>query len=109
MRPTYELSRCSPGFLAGALGAASCLSGAVPLLVVQAGTAALAGSSGRGTRAHLWLVGSSVGIAGCRGALRVGGAVGAVAVGSEHQRRGCVASGTAIGTGGGGLQGRLEP
>src|SRR5438128_4950053 len=101
MRPTHELSRCSSGFLAGALGAAACLYGAVPLLVVQAGTSALAGSSGRRTRAHLWLVGPSVGTAGRRGTLRVGGAIGTVAVGSDHQRHGGVAGGTVVGKGSG--------
>src|ERR1039458_485698 len=109
MRPTHELSRCSSGFLAGALGAASGLPGAVSLLAVQAGTAAIAGSSGRRTGAYLWFVGPSVGTAGRRGALRTGGAVGSVAVGSDHQRHGCMAGGTALGAGGGRLQGSLEP
>src|ERR1039457_3308687 len=51
--------RCAPGFLAGAPGAASHFSGTIPLLALQTGTSTLVGSSGRGTRAHLRLFGSS--------------------------------------------------
>src|SRR5450759_1932331 len=109
MRPTHDLSRCAPGFLAGALGAASGLSGTVPLLALPTGTSTLVGSSGRGTRTHLRLFGSSVGTAGRRGALRTGGTTGAVAPGREHQRDGRVAGGPAIGTGGGQLQRGPEP
>ena len=83
MRPAHELSRCSSGFLAGALGATAGLSGTVPLLGVQTGTPALVGSSGRGAGAHLWFFGSSVGTAGRGGAVCTGGAAGTVALGSD--------------------------
>src|SRR3984885_6679888 len=104
MWPTHELSRCSSGFLAGALGADSGFPGTVSLFTLQTGKSALVGSSRCRTRAYLWFVGSSVGTSGSRRTLRTGGTVGPVAVGSDHQRDGCVAGGTAIGTGGGRLQ-----
>src|ERR1039457_673993 len=101
--------RCAPGFLAGALGAASDFSGTIPLLALQTGTSTLVGSSERGTRTHLRLFGSSVATAGRRGALRTGVPVGAVTPGGHDQRHGCVAGGAAIGTGGGQLPRGPEP
>lgn len=53
---------------------------------------------------RLWFFGSPVGTAGGSGAIRTGGTAGASALGSDHQRYGCVAGGTTIGTGGGRLQ-----
>ena len=95
---------CSPGVMARPLGEASGLSSAVSLFGLQTGKPALVGSSGCRAWAHLWFVGSTVGAAGRRGALRTGGAVGAVAMGSDRQRHGCMAGGTALGAGGGQLQ-----
>jgi hypothetical protein len=104
LRPTDELSRYPFCFLAGALGTPAGLSVPLSLLALQTGTPALIGSAERGTRAHLWLVGSSFGIAGRGGAIRTGGTAGTVAARGHHQRDGRMASHTAIGTGGGRLQ-----
>src|SRR5712692_6516908 len=54
VRPPHALSRCTSSYLVGPLGATEGLSGAVPLLALQTGTAAVVGSSLRRARTHLW-------------------------------------------------------
>jgi len=103
MRPADDLPRYPSGFLAGALGTLTGLSVPLPLLALQTRAPTLVGYSGGGTGTHLRLVGSSVGVAGRRGAVRTGGTAGPIVAGGHHQRHGRVASGAAVGSGGGQL------